>query len=117
MLSNSQELEVLVAENDIVFVDFWAAWCAPCRQFSAVFERVAEQNPAITFAKINIQNEPELAEKFQIRSIPFLVIFKQGIVIYAEAGSMPESTLTELVGQALTADVSAIRANIDGRED
>lgn len=110
------QLDILIAENGIVFVDFWAEWCAPCKQFSAVFERVAKENPAIVFAKINLENEKVLAEKYHIRSIPHLLIFKQGIVVYSESGSMPESTLKELVEQAVAVDVSAIRSKIDSGE-
>ena len=110
---SSKQFESLISDNDIVFIDFWAQWCAPCKQFAHVYERVAALNNTIVFAKINIEEEPELAETFQIRSIPHLLIFKQGIVIYSEAGSMPESTLKELVQQAVDVDVSKIRAQLD----
>ena len=106
------EFETLINENKIVFIDFWAAWCAPCKQFSQIYEQVAEQFPHIKFAKVNIETEQELAEVFEIRSIPHLMVFKEGIVIYSNAGSMPASTLNELVEQALEADVSAIKAQI-----
>lgn len=107
------EFETTINENSLVFVDFWAPWCAPCRQFGNVYEQVAVKHPDILFAKINIEEEQELAETFSIRSIPHLMVLKQGIVIYSEAGSMPESALTELVQQALAADVNKIRSEID----
>ena len=114
---NSSEFEALIRDNTIVFVDFWASWCAPCKQFAAIYEQVAAKYPEIVFAKINIEEEQELSETFHIRSIPHLMVFKQGIVIYSEAGSMPESTLTELVQQALSADVSDIRAELDKNKE
>jgi thioredoxin 1 len=113
---SADELDVLVAQNDVVLVDFWTKWCAPCKEFSAVFERIANENQNLVFAKVNLEKESVLAEKFQIRSIPHLLIFKQGIVVYSESGSMPDSALKELVEQALTVDVSAIRAKIDSGE-
>lgn len=108
--------ESCIRDNDIVIFDFWAAWCAPCKQFSQVYERVAEHYKTVMFAKINIEEESSLADVFHIRSIPHLMVFKQGIVIYSEAGSMPESTLKELVEQALAADVSKIKAEMEGND-
>ncbi len=113
---SSQEFESLIQDNEIVFLDFWASWCAPCRQFAHVYAKVAALYEKVVFAKINIEEEHELAETFQIRSIPHLMVFKQGIAIYSEAGSLPESTLKELVQQALDADVSEIRAQLDTDE-
>lgn len=105
--------EACLSENTIVFVDFWASWCAPCKQFGAVYEKVSASFPQVHFASVNIEEQPALAEWFEIRSIPHLVVFKEGIAIYSEAGSMPESTLVELVEQALVVDVSEHHASDD----
>ncbi|KGP64459.1 thioredoxin [Legionella norrlandica] len=112
----SAEFESLINNNEIVFIDFWAEWCAPCKQFSKVYEQVSDQFPAIIFAKINIEEQQELADFFEIRSIPHLMVFKDSIVIYSDAGSMPESTLKELAQQALDADVSDIRAQLEEKD-
>jgi thioredoxin 1 len=108
----NSNIESLINENEIVFVDFWADWCAPCKQFAKVYEQVTEQFPNVKFVKVNIEAEKQLADFFEIRSIPHLMVFKEGIVIYSNAGSMPVSTLKELVEQALVVDVSAIRSEL-----
>ena len=109
----TEQFESFIQDNAVVFVDFWAPWCAPCRQFATVYESIAAEYPEVVFAKINIEDEIKLSETFSIRSIPHLMVFKQGIAIYSEAGSMPASTLKELVQQALDADVTDIRAQLD----
>ncbi|OGV27933.1 MAG: thioredoxin [Legionellales bacterium RIFCSPHIGHO2_12_FULL_35_11] len=103
-----QNFEDVIANNEIVFIDFWAKWCAPCKNFAPVYESIAKLYPKVVFGQVNIENEQELAEAFAIRSIPHLMVFKRGIVIYSESGSMPESTLKELVEQAISADISNI---------
>lgn len=113
---SGSEFEALINENGLVFVDFWAPWCAPCRQFGDTYEKVANNYRDIVFAKINIEDEPELAEAFHIRSVPHLMVLKLGIVIYSESGSIPESTLVELIQQARDADVSELREQIDKDE-
>ena len=113
---NATQITALISASDILFVDFWANWCAPCRQFAPIYAQVAEKNRDIVFAAVNIEQEHALAESFQIRSIPYLMVFKQGIAIYAESGSVPESILLELIAQARAADVSAIRAQLDESE-
>lgn len=109
----STQFESLLAERDIVFVDFWAPWCVPCKQFKDTYEAVSAQYPDITFCSVNIEQESELAELFELRSIPHLMVFKQGIAIYSESGAMPESTLKELVEQALVVDVDTIKETLE----
>lgn len=109
----SNQFEALINENQLVFIDFWAAWCAPCKQFSHVYEKVSDQFPSIVFAKVNIEEQLELAELFEVRSIPHLMIFKEGIVIYSDAGNMSESTLKELAQQTIDIDVSKIKVQLE----
>ena len=109
----TDNFEDYINNNDILILDFWAVWCAPCKNFSHTFAKVAELYPQIIFAKVDIEKEQELAQVFEIRSVPHIMVFKKGIVIYSESGSMPESTLKELAAQAISADVSGIVAQID----
>lgn len=103
-----EQLQDLVNQNGIILVDFWAEWCAPCKEFAKVYAKAAARYSEIDFVKVDVEKETQLAETFQIRSIPHLIIFKQGVIIYSESGSMPDSMLTELVEQALTVDVSQL---------
>lgn len=112
----AEQFEKLIQEKELLFIDFWAKWCAPCLQFAKVYEQVAEHNPTITFAKVNVEEEKTLSDNLQILSIPHLMVFKQGILIYSEAGAMPESTLRDLVKQALDVDVSEIREKLEKEE-
>lgn len=104
----ASEFDVLVQQGNILFVDFWAKWCAPCRQFAPVYERAALKYDNIIFASIDIEQEAALAEELNIRSIPHLMVFKAGIAIYSDSGSMPETVLHELAEQAIQIDVSQI---------
>ncbi len=101
-----------VTNNDIVIIDFWAPWCGPCKSFGPVFEKVAEANPDITFAKINTEEQQALAGHFQIRSIPTLMILKEQIVVFNQAGALPEEGLIDLIGQIKELDMDQVREEI-----
>lgn len=96
------QLEQLVAHNSLVFVDFWANWCPPCKQFLRTYEKIADQYSSIVFTKVNVEEQGALSETLEIRSIPHLIIFKNKIIVYSESGSMPESAFKELVEQSIS---------------
>jgi thioredoxin 1 len=98
-----------VEEGGIVFIDWWADWCGPCKAFAPVYERVAEANPNITFAKIDTDREQELAASFGIRSIPTLMIFRDGIPLFAQPGALPQQALEELVQKVRALDMDEVR--------
>jgi thioredoxin 1 len=101
-----------VSDNPMVVVDFWAPWCGPCRFFSPVFEAASEQNPDVVFAKVNTDEQPELAGMFSIRSIPTLMILRDKVVLYQEAGSMPAGPFQELLDKAKALDMAEVHRAI-----
>ena len=108
----SEEFEAAVLKPGITFVDFWAAWCGPCRTFAPVFEKVSDSFPDVTFGKVDTEDQQDLARAFNIMSIPTLMIIRDQIVIFHQAGAVPEAALTELITQALELDMDMVREEI-----
>ena len=112
-----QNFEDAVTNNAFVIVDFWAPWCGPCRSFAPTFESVSEEHDNIVFAKVNTEEEQEIAAHFGIRSIPTLMIFRDKIIIFSQPGALPESAFKELIGKASELDMDEVRKQIEQEKD
>ena len=108
-----ENLSAVIAENDIVLLDFWAAWCGPCRHFAPVFEAASEQNTDIAFGKVDTEAQQQLAGAFGITSIPTLVVFRGGIVVFAQPGALPAPALDDLIEQVRGLDMDEVRAQLE----
>ncbi len=107
-----ENFEQVVTSNDLVLVDFWAAWCGPCRSFAPVYEKVSAQYPDAVFAKVDTEAEQALAASFNIMSIPTLMIIREQVVIFSQAGALSESALVDLVQKAAALDMAEIHRQI-----
>ena len=113
---DKDNFEATITDNDIVIVDFWAPWCGPCKSFAPIYETVSEKHDDVVFAKINTEDQQELGASFNIRSIPTLMIFREKIVIFSQAGALPESALEEIIGKVRELDMDMVKADIEKQQ-
>ncbi len=103
-------------EKGLVLVDFWAPWCGPCRMFSPIFEKVSNRHQEATFAKVNTEEERELAQAFGITSIPTLMVIRDGVLLLKQPGMLPEAALESLISQAMKLDMDEVRRSSSSSE-
>ena len=101
-----------IEKNDMVIVDFWAPWCGPCRMFAPTFEAVSENYPNVVFAKLNTEDQQELAASFNIRSIPTLMVFREKVIIFSQAGMLPKAGFEQVVQKSLELDMAVVHAEV-----
>ncbi|WP_341358515.1 thioredoxin [Georgenia sp. M64] len=112
-----EQFEQTVSAEGITLVDFWADWCQPCKRFAPVFEEASETHPDITFAKVDTEAEQELAQQLQITAIPTLMAFRDGILVFSQAGALPAKSLEQLVDGVRELDMDDVRKQIAEHEE
>jgi len=113
---NATNFSDTINNNDFVIVDFWAPWCGPCRSFAPIYEELSEQHPDIVFAKVNTEEQQELAAHFQIRSIPTLMLFREQIILYSEAGALPKQGMQQLISDAKEVDMQEVHKSLQEQQ-
>ena len=112
----NENFNATIENNDVVIVDFWAPWCGPCRMFAPTFEAVSEQYPGVVFAKLNTEDQQELAAAFNIRSIPTLMVFREKVIIFSQAGMLPKAGFEQVVQKSLEVDMVKVHQEIAAQE-
>ncbi|SRR5260221_3900520 len=111
-----ENFEQVVTSNSTVIVDYWAPWCGPCRGFAPVFEKVAEVHPDVVFAKVNTDEEQEIAAHFQIRSIPTLMVFRDQIIVFSQPGALAQGAFEQVVAKAKALDMAEVKKQMQEQE-
>jgi len=107
-----ENFEEVITGNDTVVVDYWADWCGPCKSFGPIFEKVSEEFPDAVFAKVDTQNQQEIASWFNIRSIPTLMIFREKVIVFSQPGALPEGALRDVVSKAGNLDMAEVHKQV-----
>jgi len=108
----NENFEKTVNDNPMVIVDFWAPWCGPCRGFAPVYEQASDAHPDVVFAKVNTDEQQELAGTFGIRSIPMLMVFREKVILFQQAGALPGSALEQVISQAKSLDMAKVHEDV-----
>ena len=111
-----ENFEETVNKNPMVIIDFWAPWCGPCKGFAPVYEKAAETHPDVVFAKVNTDEQQELAGSFNIRSIPTLVVFREKVILFQQAGALPGNALEQVITQAKAIDMAKVHAEVAAQQ-